>query len=85
MPNTAKGMGCLAAQIVKQFKTGVGEVYLLSREECDQAQDFDYELSRNHVRVRDHKGRLLFAGTWQEFETYCEQCTQKSVQALKID
>jgi hypothetical protein len=27
----------------------------------------------------------LFAGTWQEFETYCEQCTQKSVQALKID
>lgn len=42
-PKTANGMGRLAAQLVSYFKTGVGEIYLVSK--TDEEEEYNYTIS----------------------------------------
>lgn len=42
----ANGMGCLAAQLVAQFKTDVGGIYLYPTDTKDAGQDFVYVIAR---------------------------------------
>ncbi len=49
----ANGMGCLAAQLVANFKTEVGQFYLHSPNEKDCGQDFEY-----HVYSKDGELRV---------------------------
>lgn len=68
--NTANGMGCLAAQMVANFKTEVGQFYLYPTTMKDCGQDYEYHVYKNQVIVRRHTGDglvLVFDGTWQEF------------------
>lgn len=49
----ANGMGCLAAQLVANFKTEAGQFYLHSPEATECGQDYEY-----HVYSRDGELRV---------------------------
>ena len=66
MDQAANGMGCLAAQMIAHFKTGIGGIYI---ESPDVEEDFNYI-----VQIKDGKLVLeargydkLFSGTPREF------------------
>ena len=63
--NAANGMGCLAAQVVSEFKGGeIGGIYLT--DDGDHGQDYVYEVHPNKssytVVVRDRR-KVLFEGS----------------------
>ena len=43
MKNVANGMGCLAAQLIANFKTTPGDLYVISPN-SDSLQDFNYHI-----------------------------------------
>ena len=66
--NTANGMGCLAAQLVAECKTEVGNFYLYPTSAKDCGQDYEYHVYKNRVKVEHaYGGGLVFDGTWDEF------------------
>jgi hypothetical protein len=69
---TANGMGCLAAQLVANFKTGVGGYYLHSTEDGDHWQDYEYHIYPNRVEIKGYNNDELFVGSWQDFKSFCE-------------
>lgn len=61
----ANGMGCLAAQMVAEFKDGPGGIYLMAGK--DHGQDYDYfigrVLSRIYLKiVHFHFGQTIYNG-----------------------
>lgn len=64
---TANGMGCLAAQMIAHFKTGVGNYYLEPTDVYDCGQDYTYRVYSDRVMVYDYNNKQIFAGTWAEF------------------
>jgi hypothetical protein len=68
---TANGMGCLAAQLVANFKTEVGGYYLYPTEDADHWQDYEYHIYPDRVEVTGYKNNKLFVGSWQDFESFC--------------
>ena len=71
--NIANGMSCLAAQLVANFKTGVGGFYLHSVTATDCGQDYEYHVYENRVVVKNYSGNELFSGSWAEFTDFCYQ------------
>jgi len=86
----ANGMGCLAAQLVANFKVGAGQFYLYPTSATDCGQDYEYHVYSDQrgvcVRITDRgcnmfgltmsdKNEALFDGTVAEFTEYC---TEKS-------
>jgi hypothetical protein len=67
---TANGMGCLAAQLIANFKTEVGNIYLYEVDARDCWQDYEYHVYEDFVRVMSH-GKQLFEGNWKEFAHFC--------------
>ena len=68
---TANGMGCLAAQMICNFKTEVGGIYLMpTKRGLNADQDYEYHVRENKVEVRSF-GEDLFEGTWEEFGVWC--------------
>lgn len=68
---TANGMGCLAAQLVANFKTEVGGFYLYPTSAKDCGQDYEYHVYQDKVVIKDYDGGQVFKGTWQEFNDFC--------------
>lgn len=73
--NVFNGMGCLAAQMVANFKNGPGGFYLhapiLDR---DDWQDYEYHIFEDKVKVFSGSygdNRVLFVGTWDKFLEFC--------------
>jgi hypothetical protein len=73
------GMGCLAAQLVAKFKTGVGGFYIDNPEgACDN--DYTYTIEGNtfepekgiRVSVIDYRGTKVFNGTVKAFTKFCK-------------
>jgi hypothetical protein len=68
----ANGMGCLAAQLVANFKDGPGQFYLyapvLGR---DNWQEYEYHIYADKVLVERTEGTFIFEGTWLEFNKFC--------------
>lgn len=64
---TANGMGCLAAQMIANFKTEVGGFYLYPTNTKDAGQDYTYHVYEDMVEVRGYSGNLVFRGSWDEF------------------
>ena len=65
------GMGCLAAQLVANFKDGAGGIYLYpARLKQDCWQEYEYHVWEDVVRVTDTEN-ILFQGSWQEFKEFC--------------
>ncbi len=69
----ANGMGCLAAQLVANFKTEVGQFYLHSPNETDCGQDYEYHVYPNKVVVKSYRGDVLFKGSWAELKAFCSE------------
>lgn len=70
--NLANGMGCLAAQLVANFKTDVGGIYLYpTRLEQECGQEYEYHVYEDKVKLIGPGGGPEFVGSWQEFAEYC--------------
>lgn len=84
----ANGMGCLAAQLVANFKVGAGQFYLYPTTAVDCGQDYEYHIYQkdNEMRVRitdrgcnmfgltmSDKNEALFDGTVAEFTEFCTE------------
>ena len=67
------GMGCLAAQLVANFKQSAGGFYIHSVEDTDCWQDYEYHVYEDRVTVKRHDGEVLFSGAWSEFADFCFQ------------
>ncbi|RKZ97459.1 MAG: hypothetical protein DRQ46_04855 [Gammaproteobacteria bacterium] len=82
---TANGMGCLAAQMVKHFKECVGNIYLYPASTRNVGEEFTYAISvtegelritiREVVWVHDEHDeyRKIFEGTPTEMIAFCEE------------
>jgi hypothetical protein len=69
---TANGMGCLAAQLVANFKTEVGGYYLHPTDDVDHWQEYEYSIYPDRVEVKQtYDNDVIFNGTWQDFESFC--------------
>jgi len=73
---TANGMGCLAAQMIVQFKTDVGGISLYPTNTDDAGQEYEYHIYDDSVVVKDYQNTVIFEGIWAEFTEFC---TEKSV------
>jgi len=78
--NQANGMGCLAAQLVANFKNGVGGFYIDNPYGiCDN--DYTYTISGNTqepdkgltISVVDYNGTKLFTGNIASFINFCKE------------
>lgn len=70
----ANGTSCLAAQVIKHFKEGVGGLYMTS---IDDRQEYNYTITGKsgtpiRLRVEGHK-KILFDGTVDEFNPDMEE------------
>jgi hypothetical protein len=66
------GMGCLAAQVVSNFKSEAGGFYLYPVSATDCGQEYEYHIYEDRVEVYDSfPSGKLFTGSWKEFEKYC--------------
>lgn len=69
---TANGMGCLAAQLVANFKTEVGGIYLYPVSARDCGQEYEYHIYQDRVVIKDYNGSKIFDGSWQELKDFCD-------------
>lgn len=68
----ANGMGCLAAQIVANFKTEPGSIYLqapIPNQNC--SQDYEYHVYEGRVVIKDPTN-VIFDGDYDAFVNFCE-------------
>lgn len=68
----ANGMGCLAAQLVANFKVSSGGFYLYPTDTSDVGEEYEYHVYADKVVVKDGVGAKLFAGSWSDFTEYCK-------------
>lgn len=68
----ANGMGCLAAQLVSNFKVAAGGFYLYPTNTKDAGQEYEYHVYADKVVVKDDSGAKLFDDTWAEFAEFCK-------------
>lgn len=70
---TANGMGCLAAQLVAEFKTETGGFYLMPcKVKQDCGQEYEYHVfGDDRIVVKDYNYKVLFDGSYKEFTTFC--------------
>lgn len=72
----ANGMGCLAAQLVDEFKKDVGGIYLESVDNRDCWQDYTYEIRPDgetfKIKVISYDGDIEFDGPLSEFKAFCD-------------
>ncbi len=64
------GMGCLAAQMIVNFKKSVGGFYIYSVDSTDGWQDYEYHVYENTVVVKN-PDEVIFDGTWKQFHNFC--------------
>ena len=68
----ANGMGCLAAQMIANFKNSAGGFYIHSVDSTDCWQEYEYHLYENKVVVKN-PGEVIFEGNWNEFQKFCAE------------
>ena len=84
----ANGMGCLAAQLVSNFKQEAGQFYLYPTSAVDCGQDYEYHIYQGteglRVRITDRgcnmfgltmsdKNDAIFDGSLAEFTSFCTE------------
>ena len=78
MGKVANGMGCLAAQLVANFKTDVGNIYLYSPKlKIDAMQEYEYHITENSVKIVlpgwEEPNEVIFEGSYEEFFDFCQE------------
>jgi len=69
-PKLANGMGCLAAQLIANFKKSVGGFYIYAVTDTDCGQEYEYHVYENRVVVKDPTA-VIFEGDYQSFAEFC--------------
>lgn len=69
-PKIANGMGCLAAQLIANFKQSVGGFYIHAVTDTDCWQDYEYHVYENKVVVKN-PAEVIFSGDWNDFCEFC--------------
>jgi hypothetical protein len=84
----ANGMGCLAAQLIANFKVGAGQFYLYPTSSVDCGQDYEYHIYKDteglRVRITNRGCNLfgltmsdvnesIFDGNLAEFTEFCKE------------
>jgi hypothetical protein len=64
------GMGCLAAQLICNFKKSVGGFYIYPVDSFNCWQEYEYHVHEDKVIVKN-PSEVIFEGTWEEFHSYC--------------
>lgn len=78
MGSTANGAGCLAAQLVAHFKTGVGNVYLAPKGSADIGEEYFYDILYKDGELRisvfevpyEGNNELMFKGSPTEMQEW---------------
>jgi hypothetical protein len=71
-PKLANGMGCLAAQLIANFKQSVGGFYIYAVTDNDCGQEYEYHVYENRVIVKDPTA-VIFEGDYQSFAEFCSE------------
>lgn len=66
------GMGCLAAQMIAEFKNSVGGFYIHAVTDTDCWQDYEYHVYEDKVVVKNPT-EVIFKGDWNKFAEFCSQ------------
>ena len=69
----ANGMGCLAAQMIANFKKSVGGFYIHPVEDTNCGQDYSYHVYQDRVMVLDYNRKVIYNGSWKNFEKFCKE------------
>jgi hypothetical protein len=64
------GMGCLAAQLIVNFKKGVGGFYIYPVDCGDCWQEYEYHVYEDKVVVKN-PSEVIFEGSWNDFHSFC--------------
>jgi hypothetical protein len=64
------GMGCMAAQMIAEFKDGVGGFYIHAVTDTDCWQDYEYHVYENRVVVKN-PDQVIFEGDYHNFKEFC--------------
>lgn len=64
------GMGCLAAQLVANFKKDAGGFYLYPMDVTDCWQEYEYHVYEDKVVVKNPT-EVIFEGSWDDFHSFC--------------
>lgn len=64
------GMGCLAAQLICNFKKSAGGFYIYPVDSTDCWQEYEYHVYEDKVVVKNPT-EVIFSGTWDEFHSFC--------------
>lgn len=82
------GMGCLAAQMVANFKDGAGSFYLYPVTTTDCGQDYEYHILNVDGEFKievyycgcnmfgmssDYESEVIFSGSLPEFVDFCKE------------
>ena len=72
------GMGCLSAELLSEFKNGIGNIYCYPPNTERDWEDFEYIIEGNekdqiNVRVYDWERREIFNGSVNEFCIFCHE------------
>jgi hypothetical protein len=70
MGTFANGMGCLAAQMIVEFKKDVGGIYLYPTDTTDAWQDYEYHVYEDKVVIKN-PNVAFFEGDYNEFMEFC--------------
>lgn len=73
-PKIANGMGCLAGQMISNFKKTVGGFYIHPVTDTDCWQDYEYHVYEDKVVVKNPT-EVIFEGTWNRFKAFCSERT----------
>jgi len=74
---TANGMSCLSAQLVANFKKGIGQFYLHPTDSRDCGQDYEYHITQSenaslNVSIFDtYREENIFDGSVTELVDFC--------------
>ena len=67
----ANGMGCLAAQMIVNFKKSPGGFYIYPIDHGqDCCQDYEYHVFENKLIVKNPT-EVIFEGSYDEFMSFC--------------
>ena len=72
------GMGCLGAELISEFKDGIGNIYVQNPNTKRTWEDFEYiiEGSSSHgikVKVYNWDNKEVFNGNVEEFKKFCDE------------
>jgi hypothetical protein len=69
------GMGCLAAQMIANFKNSVGGFYIHAVTDTDCWQDYEYHVYENKVVIKN-PSEVIFEGDYNEFMAFCRSAVE---------